>query len=234
MFMLLGFIFIGLGVYMFVDPSLSLLNQFPTLPFSTMWPPLVFGGGLVFLSVLGCCGAGSISDEKGRGCKFGIVTYMIICVILFIAQTGVLIWILSMMGVIDVSKVGISNNEQDAFAQQVEKTVTDFVKLDDDNMEAWYKVEGYLNCCGYSSSNTTKDDLAKNCPDEVPRPASPCEPAIFDFLESTGVKGIGVTAAVMAIQLVAITSACCLMFHKPNKQQKEAQKLDDNLNPYYG
>lgn len=231
MFMLLGFIFIGLGVYMYVDPSLSLLNQFPTLPFSTMWPPLVFGGGLVFLSVLGCCGAGSISDEKGRGCKFGIVTYMIICVILFIAQTGVLIWILSMMGVIDVSKVGIDNNEQDAFAKQVEKTVTDFVESDDDNMQAWVKVEGYLKCCGYSNNT---DSLSANCPATDPSSAPPCEPAIFDFLESTGVKGIGVTAAVMAIQLVAITSACCLMFHKPNKQNKEAQKLDDNLNPYYG
>lgn len=227
-FMLMGFMFVGLGVYMYVDPSLSLLNQFPALPFNTMWPPLVFGGGLVAISLLGCCGAGGVSDTKGSGCKVGIIFYFIICFIMLIAQVGVLIFILMQMGVIEASKIGISDGDEDAFAEQVESAVTSFVNADADNFEAWKKAETTLECCGYKTIN---DDLAKDCP--VTAPTKACEPALFEFLGRAGVYAMGATAGVIGIQLLAITSACCLMWHKP-KQEKEAQKLDDNLNPYYG
>lgn len=234
-FMLMGFIFIGLGVYMYVDPSLSLLNQFPKLPFSTMWPPVLFGSGLVVLSTLGCCGAASVSDNKDKGCKIGIVVYFVLCFVLLVAQIGVFVWILTQMGVIDASKAGISQDKQDDFAKQVQQAITDFLESDPDNIKTWYMVEEKLTCCGYTSTDETKDTLAKECPVETTATTPTCETALFAVLQKMGMYGMIGTGVIMGIQILAITCACCLMCHKPtNDQKKEAQKLDDNLNPYYG
>jgi len=220
-FVISGILFISLGIFAKVSMGgdLPLSNGIQVLPVVLV----LFGVAVIFISLLGLCGA-------YRENRILIGFYFVIVVILMIAQFGLVIGAFVEKGKIP--------------------TLLDqgWIRLKDDDKNLLQK---QFDCCGFSnatdlpgsscvveSKNSTHNKtfeflffshIIEDDNNATNTTAKGCETALIDFVDSKMLIVIGSGFALLIVEIFALTFSWCLFMAIPRREEDRQMFLNEEL-----